>query len=123
MRESRFLRSTLLTVTLSLLLAGCAEPGPPLVITTTSLPNGTVGSAYNQTLAATGGIGALSWALAAGSGPLPPGLNLSAAGVVSGTPTQAGTFNFTVRVTDSGIDNGGSVIPPRTDTQALSITV
>jgi len=40
-----------------------------------------------------------SWALA--SGGLPPGLTLSGGGLISGTPTSAGTFNFTVRVTDS----------------------
>jgi hypothetical protein len=52
-------------------------------------------------LEASGGVTPYSWALAPGSGPVPGGLNLSGAGVLSGTPTTAGTFNFTVRVTDA----------------------
>ena len=69
-----------------------------LTITTTSLPNGTVGTPYSQTLAATGGGGALSWSLL--SGTLPLGLNLSTQGQITGTPTQAGAFPFQVQVTD-----------------------
>ena len=89
-------------------------PPPPLSITTESLPGSTVGSAYSQTLAATGGTAPYSWSLA--SGALPPGLSLSSAGVVSGTPTAAGAFNFEARASDSGS-------PSQSDTQALSITV
>ena len=55
-------------------------PNPP-VITTTTLPGGTVGQAYNQTLQATGGIGTLTWSLSGGS--LPAMLSLSPAGVIS----------------------------------------
>lgn len=64
------------------------------------LPNGTVGGAYSQTLAATGGTPPYTWTLSAGA--LPAGLTLSAAGVLSGTPTQAcAGCNFTVQVADS----------------------
>jgi hypothetical protein len=73
----------------------------PLGVTTGSLGGGQVGSAYSATLEASGGVTPYSWALAPGSGPVPGGLNLSGAGVLSGTPTTAGTFNFTVRVTDA----------------------
>ena len=73
--------------------------GPPS-ITTSSLPNGTVGVAYSQTLAATGGTVAYTWSIA--SGTLPAGLALSAGGVISGTPTSAGGPTVvTFRVTDS----------------------
>jgi large repetitive protein len=72
---------------------------PTLAITTTSLPPGTVGTAYSQTLTATGGVPPFGWSLSAGS--LPQGLTLSPAGVISGTPTSAGTSNFTVRVDDN----------------------
>ena len=72
-----------------------------LVITTTFLPAGTVGTAYTATtLAATGGTPPYTWSVAPGS-TLPGGLSLSSAGVVSGTPSVAGTFPVTLQVTDS----------------------
>lgn len=72
----------------------------PLVITTTSLPAATVGTAYNRLLAATGGVKPFTWAVTAGA--LPTGLTLNATtGSISGIPTAPGTFSFTVQVTDS----------------------
>jgi putative Ig domain-containing protein/matrixin/Ig-like domain-containing protein/S-layer family protein len=79
---------------------GSGQPGP-LAVVTTSLPGGTSGTSYSQTLAASGGTPPYTWALAAGSGPLPSGLSLSGGGVISGTPTTTGTFNFTVQVADT----------------------
>jgi sugar lactone lactonase YvrE len=84
----------------------------PLNITTATLPNGTNGAAYSQTLTATGGQTPYSWSLT--SGTLPPSLTLATNGVISGTPTTNGTFNLTVQVTDAL-----SV----TATQALGLTV
>jgi putative Ig domain-containing protein len=88
-------------------------PAPP-TITTTSLPNGTVTKPYSQTVVATGGTGALTWSISAGS--LPTGLNPidPSTGKITGTPSAAGTFNFTVQVTDT---------LNQSDTQALSITI
>jgi hypothetical protein len=87
----------------------------PLEITTTTLPGGTAGQPYTATVGATGGKAPYAWSLAAGS--LPPGLGLSGStGALSGTPTTAGTYGFTVRVDDSGQ-------PGRSDTQALAITI
>lgn len=88
----------------------------PLAITTASLPGTKYGVAYNQTLVATGGILPLKWSLAAGSGPLPPGLTLSAAGVLSGTPTAIGTFTFTIQVADAST-------PQQVATKSFGITV
>ncbi|MBX5480743.1 MAG: putative Ig domain-containing protein [Myxococcaceae bacterium] len=71
----------------------------PAVSTASPLPDAYVGSAYNQTLAATGGKAPLTWSIS--SGTLPNGLTLSPAGVLSGTATTNGTATFTVRVTDA----------------------
>jgi hypothetical protein len=76
-----------------------SSTGPVVTITTTGLPNGSQVFPYSAQLAATGGTLPYSWSIISGS--LPPGLTLSSAGVISGTPTAAGTFNFTVKVTDA----------------------
>ncbi len=86
-----------------------------LTITTNSLPNGTISVAYGPvTLAA--GPGTLPFTWSVSSGTLPNGLTLSTDGIISGTPTTAGTFNFTLMVKDSGT-------PQQTATKALSIII
>ncbi len=57
-----------------------------LSVATTSLPNGTVGTPYSQSLLPTGGQSPFTWMVVPGSGSLPPGLTLSSSGVISGTP-------------------------------------
>jgi hypothetical protein len=86
----------------------------PLSITTTSLNTGERTLNYDpQTLSASGGSGSgYAWSLAGGN--LPNGLSLSSGGTISGTPTAAGTSNFTVRVTDSNSN---------TTTKPLSIII
>ncbi len=69
-----------------------------LTITTASLPSGTLGTSYSQTLAASGG--AIPYAWSHTSGALPPGLTFNA-GVISGSPTTAGSYNFTLTVNDT----------------------
>ena len=71
-----------------------AIPAAQPAITTTSIPNGTRNIFYSTTFAATGTT-PITWSVSSGS--LPPGLTLSTAGVLSGTPTQTGNFTFTVR--------------------------
>ena len=88
------------------------QPTPPNITTTTPLPGGTVGLAYSQALQAIGGTGTLAWSLFGGS--LPANFALSPAGTISGTPTNTGTSNFTVKVTDA---------LSQSDTQPLSIVV
>ncbi|PWU16613.1 MAG: hypothetical protein C5B50_13155 [Verrucomicrobia bacterium] len=69
-------------------------------ITTTSLGGGTANSPYtSQTVTANSGSGS-NYTFSVASG-LPPGLSISSGGTISGTPTSAGTYNFTVVVTDS----------------------
>jgi hypothetical protein len=70
-----------------------------LQITTSQLSGGFVAGGYSATLAATGGSAPYSWSLTTGS--LPNGLTLSSVGVLSGTPSLAGSFSFSVQVKDS----------------------
>jgi len=75
-------------------------------ISPATLPDGTNGVAYSVVLSATGGQTPYTWSLAPGSAGLPPGLTLSAGGVISGTPTASGTFdNIFVRMTDTATFN------------------
>ncbi|GHU79104.1 hypothetical protein FACS1894191_1150 [Clostridia bacterium] len=96
---------------LTLNIPAYTAPGTAPAITTASLPGGTAGTAYNQTLAATGTT-PISWSVSGGN--LPDGLTLNTDGTITGTPTVAGTFNFTV-----GAANG--VLPNAT--KALSIAI
>ena len=98
-------------VTLTLTIAP-----PTLVVTTTSLPNGTVGTAYSATLAATGGTTPYTWSIT--SGALPAGLSLAAAtGVISGTPTMAVSGSS---ITFSAQDSGS---PAQTAPVTLTLTI
>jgi len=86
-----------------------------LTITTVSLPAGMVGEAYSATPEATGGATPYTWSVSAGS--LPAELSLNpATGKISGTPTESGTVNFTIKVTDS-------TTPAQEATEELSIFV
>ena len=76
-----------------------------LTIAPASLPGGTVGTAYSQQLSTTGGTAPYTYALASGS-MLPAGLTLTSAGLLSGTPTAAGTYTFTIQVTDNSARAG-----------------
>jgi hypothetical protein len=90
------------------------ESTTPLSITTTSLPSGTVGVSYGANLSATGGKTPYTWSITNGN--LPLGLSLSTGGLISGTPTTAGTYNFTIQVKDSSS-------PQQTAPKSLSITI
>ncbi|HEX7803978.1 MAG TPA: putative Ig domain-containing protein, partial [Pseudoxanthomonas sp.] len=81
---------------------------PTLALTPAALSAGTGGVAYSQTLTASGGIAPYSYAVTTGS--LPAGLSLTAAGLLSGTPTVAGSFAFSVTATDSTAGVAGTVV-------------
>jgi GH18 family chitinase len=86
-------------------ISGAAHPHPlldavqagsaPAILSASALDSGAVGTVYSASLSATGAA-PLHWALSSGS--LPNGLSLSSVGVISGTPTTAGTFGFIVTV-------------------------
>jgi hypothetical protein len=74
-------------------------------INTTTLPNGTVGSAYSAVVKASGGCTPFKWSIA--SGALPPGVSAKASSTttslnLSGTPTTAATYSLAVKVTGCG---------------------
>jgi hypothetical protein len=93
--------------------AGTAQT-PALAITTASLPAGTVGAAYSTTFTAINGTAPYTWTDPSCSGSCNTGMSFSAAGVLSGTPVNAGTSTFTFMVTDS---------VGHTATQQLPITI
>jgi hypothetical protein len=70
------------------------------ITTVATLPDATIGAAYSQALAATGGTPPYTWSIPSGNASLPPGLGFSSSGVLSGTPTTEGDFSFTILVTD-----------------------
>jgi len=76
-------------------------PPPPatLAINTASLQGGAQAVSYSAALSASGGSTPYSWSLSGGQ--LPDGLSLNAGGTISGTPTVAGAFPFSVQVKDA----------------------
>jgi len=76
-----------------------------LTVNPATVPNGTQGTAYNQTVTGSGGTGPYTFALL--SGAFPAGVTMNGAGVISGTPTVNGAFSFTIGATDS-VGNTGS---------------
>jgi uncharacterized protein (TIGR03437 family) len=75
-------------------------------ISTTSVPNGTQGTIYSVPIQTVGGMGMVTFAIATSTGTaqsvVPPGLNLTSAGVLNGTPQTPGSFSFAVTATDGG---------------------
>lgn len=78
------------------------------IIIDTDVPDGIEDQAYSFTFSAAFGDPPLTWTVIAGS--LPTGLNLSTGGLLSGTPTASGTFNYTVQVEDADLDTDTLVI-------------
>jgi hypothetical protein len=87
--------------------------GEKLSITTTALPDATLGVAYSFQMQ---GKSVDSWALNQGS--LPPGIGLNQGGLLSGTPSARGTFNFTVSAVQSSTTGPSSSV-----SQGLALNV
>jgi autotransporter-associated beta strand protein len=85
------------TVSFSIVISPASATAPAITTPAGELPEGTIGSSYSVTLSATNSP--TSWAV---SGSLPGGLSLNNSGVISGLPTDAGTFTFSVTASNSG---------------------
>lgn len=121
-----FLASGFMLVAILSRCGGSQEKVPPLTINPTSLPNGTLGAPYSQTIQAGGGVAPFSWT---GIGALPHNLQLIAGAgnvaTISGMPdTTAQAVVFSVKVTDSANQSATQSytvsILPEPDTLTLS---
>ncbi|WP_183407676.1 Ig domain-containing protein [Nocardioides marmoriginsengisoli] len=75
-------------------------------ITTATLPQAKRNAYYSAPVKVAGGIGKVTWTIDEGA--LPPGLKLSASGVISGVPKQSGSWTFTVMASHDFFDAGGT---------------
>jgi hypothetical protein len=92
---------------------------PDLVITTTSLPDGTVGVAYSAAVRATGGVQPYTFTISG----LPDGLTGNSSGAISGTPTTAGKFTVNVSVKDNAPSPSASEAPRATVSKPFTLTI
>ncbi len=92
------------------------------VTTPTPLPQGTVAGSYSVQNTAAGVNTPFVWSLDPTSGPLPGGLTLTSAGLISGQPTTAGAVTFILRVTDSLGDFANEALTLTTTQSTLAIT-
>lgn len=90
---------------------------PTLVMNPTSIPNGSAYAAYSQSLSVSGGTEPYTFGTNVAG--LPAGLHMSSAGLLSGTPTVAGSFTFTVQATDRTTGTGA----PFTATRSYTLTI
>ena len=87
-----------------------------MVVTTSSLPAGTVGQSYSAALSASGGAAPYTWAVTSGN--LPAGLTLNpSTGSITGTPTAPASSTVTVTASDSSTPN------PATVTKTFTLSV
>ena len=101
------------TASISIIVNRAPAGGCTITFNQSTLPNGTTNVSYSQTLTVSGNVGTITYSLIGGS--LPTGLTLnSSTGTISGTPTAAGTYTFTVLAQDTNSDTG---------TQTFSITI
>lgn len=106
-------------------LASCWIVAPalaaPTVITPATVSGLQVGVPYSVTFEAAGGTGPYSYSLTSGS--IPAGMSLSSTGALSGTPTAAGPFNFTLTVTDATAGTLSQSYSATVQSPAIAVTV
>jgi len=103
--------NTMSADTWSYTIESASQPAPT-IDTTSPLTTRVQGTAFTQTLSASGGTSPYTWSVTSGS--LPTGTTLSSSGVFSGTPSAGGPYNFTAKIVDANAAE---------DTQAYAITV
>jgi len=108
----RMFRDVILVATLPVCIAVAACNDKAVAIATMSMPNGVIGHTYSYQMQ---GQNVSAWSIS--SGILPPGLQMSSTGLVSGTPTVIGTFSFVVQA------NQDSTPTSPTVSQALTLTI
>jgi hypothetical protein len=72
---------------------------PVITLSLATLNNANIGTPFSQTITQTGTTGAITYSISLGA--LPPGLSLNSTGLISGTPTQSGTFSVTIKATNT----------------------
>jgi len=93
---------------------------PTITLTPANVAAATIGTAYSQSVGATGGTAPYTFAVTSGN--LPAGLQLNSSGALSGTPTAGGTANFTVTATDANTNIGSATYSLVVNTPTLNFT-
>lgn len=91
----------------------------PLTILTTTLEAATLGLGYSRVLTAAGGTVTPAWSLTGGA--MPPGITLTASGIIAGNPTALGPYAFTV-MARSGVDSALQALTLQVNPPPLAIT-
>jgi len=113
------LRKMVLVIAAAVLLAAASVAQGPVTIVDDSLPAMNAGEMFQSTLHAKGGAPPYQWTAV---DDLPAGIKLSSDWVLSGRPVRAGTFDFTVRVTDSSHPAGAYEAMRQTATKSFHVT-
>jgi hypothetical protein len=123
MQENRFILTKVVLIGLGVLLLSLAPGGETaphdkaLTISPATVPDGQYGTAYKQAFKASGGNGPFTFSIAGGN--LPPGLILTADGELSGTPTGAGSYSFTVIAVGEPVKDG----PPISGSKTYALVI
>jgi hypothetical protein len=95
------------------------SPASTLAVLPSSIPDGRIGVAFSQQFTASGGIGNDSFTY---DGALPSGLSLSSAGLLTGTPTQSGSFSIKVTGNDSSYNTASQSYTLSIDAPAIALS-